>query len=417
MTTNTTTKPRGTRYLADILLGVLPLLLGVQFLGWITFFPGALRGHSDFRQLYAAGYMVRTGHASELYDYRAQETFQNTLVGNDERALPYIRPAYQALLFLPFSLLSYRSAYLTFLAANLILLALTFWLLRPEAKNLARIWRWLPIFVFLVFYPVALALLQGQDSILLLGLLAAALVSLGHGRELVAGILIGLGLFKLQIVIPIALLFLLWNRWRFVAGFAISAALVSLVSIWVVGLAQIIVYARSLLSVGAGLAVDQFKFPLRVSLMANLRGLIFGLMGTRLSALWTQALTIIVSAILLLWVAVSTSRKIRAADALVIAITASVIVSYYLFIHDLSVLLIPVVIALDRFISAETTGDTGDTLNRAVAWTSAGLLVAPMCLFLIPDHFYLVSLPLCGFMFLLTRSLGREPEPAASDHG
>ena len=72
----------------------------------------------------------------------------------------------------------------------------------------------------------------------------------------------------------------------------------------------------------AGLAVDQFKFPLRVSIMANLRGLIFGLMGTRLPAIWTQALTIVVSAILLLWVVVSTPTKIRAVDALVIAITA-----------------------------------------------------------------------------------------------
>lgn len=412
MTTNNTTPSRGTRYLADILLGVLPLLLGVQFLGWITFFPGALRGHSDFRQLYTAGYMVRTGHASELYDYRSQQTFQNTLVGNDERALPFIRPAYQALLFLPFSLMSYRSAYIAFLAANLILLAMTFSLLRPEVKNLSKIWQWLPLFVFLVFYPVALALMQGQDSILLLSLLTAALVSLGQGREVTAGIVIGLGLFKMQIVIPIALLFLLWKRWRFVAGFALSAGLVSLVSVWVVGLTQILVYAHSLVSMGAGLAVDQFKFPLRVSFMANLRGLIFGLAGTRLPAFWTQALTIFVSAVLLLWVAASTSRMIRAADALVIAITASVIVSYYLFIHDLSVLLIPIVITLDRFINAETTGDT---LNRAVAWTSAGSLVAPMCLFLIPDHFYLVSLPLCAFMFILTRSLGRELEPAASD--
>ena len=99
MTTNTIAKSRGTRYLADILLGVLPLLLGAQVIGWVTFFPSALRGHSDFRQLYAAGYMVRIGHASELYDYRAQETFQGTLVGNDQRALPFIRPAYQALLF------------------------------------------------------------------------------------------------------------------------------------------------------------------------------------------------------------------------------------------------------------------------------------------------------------------------------
>ena len=47
-------------------------------------------------------------------------------------------------------------------------------------KNLARVWRFLPVFVFLVFYPIALALMQGQDSILLLLLLAAALVALGR---------------------------------------------------------------------------------------------------------------------------------------------------------------------------------------------------------------------------------------------
>src|SRR6478752_5014662 len=169
MTPKTTAESRGTRYLPDLLLGMLPILVGIQLLGWITFFPSALlHGHADFRQLYAAGYMVRTGHAGELYDIRAQKQFQDALVGSDERALPFIRPAYQALLFVPFSLLPYRSAYLAFLAVNLLLLALAFWLIRPRMKNLARIWRGLPIFVFLVFYPIALALMQGQDSILLL---------------------------------------------------------------------------------------------------------------------------------------------------------------------------------------------------------------------------------------------------------
>src|SRR5229473_4539863 len=177
MTPKNTAASRGTRYLPDLLLGLLPILIGIQLLGWITFFPGALsHGHADFRQLYAAGYMVRTGHAGELYDIRAQQNFQDALVGNDERALPFIRPAYQALLFVPFSLLLYRTAYLVFLGVNLLLLAIALWLLRPSMRNLSRVWRGLPVFVFLVFYPMALALMQGQDSILLLTLLAAALV-------------------------------------------------------------------------------------------------------------------------------------------------------------------------------------------------------------------------------------------------
>ncbi len=419
MTTKSTAESRGTRYLPDLLLGSLPILLAVQLLGWLTFFPTALRGHADFRQLYAAGYMVRTGHAGQLYDTRAQQEFQDALVGNDERALPFIRPAYQALLFVPFSLVPYRNAYLAFLAVNLVLLALAFWLMRPSMENLSRVWRGLPICVFLVFYPIALALMQGQDSILLLALLAGALVVLDQGRELTAGILVGLGLFKMQIVIPIALLFLLWRRRRFFAGFALSAGLVSLISLWVVGLTQTAAYARSLFSVGTSVAAAN-QFPLRVSIMANLRGLIFGLvgglMGPRLSAFWTQAVTILVSVIVLLWVAVFTPHKHRAANALVIAITASVIVSYYLFIHDLSVLLIPIVITLDRFIlmHAETTGCA---LELAAAWMSGVLLVAPMCIFLIPGRFYLVALPLCAFMVILMRSFRREqqqPNPARS---
>ena len=84
----------------------------------------------------------------------------------------------------PFRCCRIEAAYLAFLAVNLVLLALAFWILRPHMRNLARIWRGLPVFVFLVFYPIALALMQGQDSILLLVLLAAALVALERGQEL-----------------------------------------------------------------------------------------------------------------------------------------------------------------------------------------------------------------------------------------
>jgi len=406
MTQKNTAGSRRRQYLPDLLLGLLPLLVGIQLLGWITFFPGALlHGHADFRQLYATGYMVRTGHAGQLYDLQAQQQFQDALVGNDERALPFIRPAYQALLFVPFSLLPYRSAYLAFLAVNVVLLALAFWILRPHMRNLTRVWQFLPVFVFLVFYPVALALMQGQDSILLLLLLAAVLVTLERGKERRAGILMGLGLFKLQIVIPIALLFLLWRRWRFFAGFALSACLLSLISVWVVGFTQTAAYARSLLSVGTNMATIH-QFPLRVNIMANLRGLFFGVLGARLPTFWIQVLTIVASIFVLLCVAWSVPFK-RTVDAFVIAITASLLVSYYLFIHDLSVLLIPIVITLDRFImdGAETSAAVGD---RLAARMSATLLVAPMCIFLIPDHFYLVSLPLCAFMVILMRSLPSE---------
>jgi len=292
---------------------------------------------------------------------------------------------------------------------------MTFWILLPRMRNLARIWRGLPVIIFLVFYPIALALMQGQDSILLLLLLAAAQVALEHGQERRAGIFVGLGLFKMQIVTPIALLFLFWRRWRFFGGFALTACLLSLISLWVVGFDQTAVYVRSVFSVGTNLATAH-QFPLRVSIMANLRGLIFGLLGGRLPSFWIQTLTLAASIMVMLWVALAVPGKQKTADGFVLSITTSLIVSYYLFIHDLSVLLIPIVITLDHFIfinpnftdNQGRTGTTHAAFERGAAWMSAALLVAPMCIFLIPNQFFLIALPLGTFMVILIRTFPRE---------
>ena len=394
----------------DILLGILPIIFCMQFLAWLTFLPKALRGHADFRQLYVAGYMVRTGHRTQLYDYAAQAYFQNTLVSNDERALPFIRPAYQALMFVPFSLLPYGTAYLGFLLLNLLLLALAFLMLQPRLRGLSRVWPGLPPALFLGFYPVALALMQGQDSILLLALLAAALVSLERNRDLTAGALAGVGLFKFQIVVPIVLLFLLWRRWRFVKGFMFSAILVGLLSFITCGWAEMVVFVHSLLSVGAGLPAvpGEINFPLRINIMANLRGLIYGLASLRAPQRWLQVTTLLLSSIVVISVR-ARGRQQRGGDALVLAITAGVVVSYYLFIHDLSILLIPIVLTLDRFISRN---GTGEPFGRAAAAISALLFVAPMCIFVIPAHFYLVSVLICAFLFVLMKRLPEQSRQA-----
>src|SRR5438552_18182608 len=139
--------------------------------------------------------------------------------------LPFLRPAYEALLFVPFSFLSYRTAYFAFLGLNAILLAVSYQLLRPKLENLARIYRWLPAALFLAYLPIAAALIQGQDSIVLLTLFTLVLVSLESGNEFAAGAILGVGAFKFQLVIPVALLFLAWRRWRCAAGAALTGRL------------------------------------------------------------------------------------------------------------------------------------------------------------------------------------------------
>jgi hypothetical protein len=436
--------PETPYYARALAMGIPAILLGLQITGWIFFLPAVTEGHADFRSFYSAGHMVRSGHARELYDYQRQKTLQNKVVSNEAVAMPFIHPAYEALLFVPFSLLSYRTAYITFLGFNLFLLALSYWLLQSHMEELAKIWRPLPPLMFLLFLPVTVTLMQGQDSILLLAFLAASLVFLERKKEFLAGVLLGLGLFRFQIVFPVAALFFLWRRWRFSSGFAVSAGVIGLMSLGLAGWSQTETYLRSLLSMtGSGSVADQLRYAQPAWQMANLRGLITSIGGPLLHGSWLLGTVLILSAIVFLLVARAglksecagrseirqglesadvtpgwtrlrlcgptqsisgcSSSYSRIGSLLPVAIVASALVSYHLLMHDLSVLLIPIVLTLNRFIAAEGTGHkTGQRIARACV----GMFVAPICISFLPFHFYLVSLPLCVSLLVMLRQLG-----------
>lgn len=145
--------------------------------------------------------------------------------------------------------MSYRTAYFAFLGLNAILLVVSYQFLRPKLENLAPIYRWLPTALFLAYLPIAAALIQGQDTIVSLTLLTLVLVSLESGNECVAGAILGVGAFKFQLVIPVALLLLSWRRWRRAMGAAITGTLA--VAVLLLRLAQARIYAQSLLTFGA----------------------------------------------------------------------------------------------------------------------------------------------------------------------
>jgi hypothetical protein len=346
--------------------------------------------------------MVSSGHSYQLYDYDSQLRFQNELVSHADIALPFIRPAYQALIFAPFSRLPYRTAYFAFLALNLCLLWVSFRLLRPKLVSLAEIYQWLPSALFLAFLPIGAALIQGQDSILLLTLLAAGLTFLERNRSFAAGILVGCGMFKFQIVLPIALLFFLCRRWRFVAGFIAASLVAGSLSVWLVGVSQAKIYVLSLITMssGATAAANQLRYPIQVQAMPNLHGLIFGVGDGHVSPTWVTALTLVFSGLVFLVTALSARSVKEDSSRFLLAVTLSAVVSYYLFIHDLSILIIPVAITLDRFLKAETTDDA---LGRLRARTAALVFVSPVCISYVPNYFYIVCVPISIFLVALMK--------------
>ncbi|MGA3103234.1 MAG: glycosyltransferase family 87 protein [Terriglobales bacterium] len=358
-----------------LLLGLIPFA-GLTIVLLIRALPGDQTGR-DFRQLYAAGFMVRTGQASQLYNMEIQQSVQQRVVsGGSGGYIPFIRPAYEAIFLMPLSLLPYRTAYFCFLGLNVLLLGVTITMLSSGS-----VWGVVQVSsMVLCFMPVSITLFAGQDSVLLAVILAASCKALDRQRPLVAGVIAGLALFKFQLMIPIFLLFLLWKRWRFCYGFALSALVLGLVSISVTGVHQLGSYIQLLQE------VDRSK-TLGVPLMANLRGLLVGTMGG-ISEKAVIAADVGLGVLLAIFLLRLQERR----NALLLAIPAAVLCCYYLFSHDLTPLFLPIVAVM-----------TARQPTSLAWWSALLLLLAPTALM---THSSWVALPL-GFFLLEFAIQGR----------
>jgi len=80
----------------------------------------------------------------------------------------------------------------------------------------------------------------------------------------------------------------------------------------------------------------------------------------------------------------------------------------------LSILLIPIVLTLNRFIGRD---GAGEPFALASAVLSALLFVAPMSVFVIPGHFYLLAILICVFLYALTMVQGELGQKSKADSG
>jgi hypothetical protein len=384
-------------YVRALALAIPAIFLGLQIAGWTGFVHIIADGHGDFRQLYTAGYMVRSGHAHELYEYSAQKRFQDERISREQIALPFNHLAHEALLYAPFSLARYQVGYCGFLALNIAVLALSYRLLRPFLGNLAQVYGWLPWVLLTTFLPLGIALMQGQDSVILLALLIGAFLAFQKNQEVRAGLYLGLAIFKFQIVIPIAFLHLGWRRWKLFCGFVVSAAFCVLVSFALVGANQMKELVRMLLSMSTQLSSEgQFTFGILPNYMPNLRGLVYGLGSISFSPNAVQSSTLVLSVILFALVCQS-GRHLQSTDAFLLSVTAGELLSYHLLIHDFTIMVLPLFLVLDRFLHS-------DGKHQDLFRSSALVLAAPIFMAVSAAHFYLVAVPVTLFATFLMRS-------------
>ena len=305
---------------------------------------------ADFRCFYAAGTLARTD-PSHLYDFARQMNLQAGLVGAENGWLMFIQPPFEALRLAPFSLLSYRSAYLLMIAFNIVLTIPCFLLAPGPFSNRIDPWQPAPGLLFFVFPPFFWAIAQGQSSILLLLLCCAAWHELDRGKNFNAGLMLALALFKLQIVVPLAFLLICWRGLSVLAGFALGTGIVGALSFWLVGLRGLRAFFNVLVTtslVNGASAADQAATAQVPSTMPNIRGLLYGIAGPYLPRSYLTLLTLALSSALLIWIVATLFRTKESDVAFALASVAALLVSYHLHAHDLTLLLLPIALLAAR---------------------------------------------------------------------
>lgn len=375
--------------LQDLVVGMLPLLVGAQIVFWFVFLPIGFRGDADFSIFYTAGRMVRTGYRQQLYNYDQQLQVEREFVS--KTPAPYNHLPYEALVFAPLSYFPYRTAYIIFLFCNLGLAAIGFLLIRERIGS-----RWLAAAIFAAYFPVAATIADGQDSIMLLVVAGFAWWFYSRNQEWLSGVVLALGLFRFTIVLPIVGLIFLWRRWRFAAGFAITSTVLLICSTWMVGIGQMRLYVAHLLSLSGMAQQEAGYYSLSYALprMMNLRGFFVNVLGSERIG---GGVAILAAIALLLWMAIK-ARHVQPHHQFALAVAFSVLVSYHLFIYDLTILLIPMMAALGP---AEFRNSTLGKTAVVLPWIAVpiGLLWHP----------FLVALPLSAFLWILIRLFEKWP--------
>ena len=186
-------------------------------------------GSGDFVAYYTAGKIIETENISALADFKLQEQLQQRLnLSGQTEFLPFYHAPYQAILFWPFAFLSYPNAHLAWSALSLILLILAFARLAPFVEKKQS---WLSGLILLATYPTWLSFIKGQDTMMSALILVCVFGYLKLGHNILTGFTLALGLYKPQLVLPIAGILALGNNRHATASFVVTGLVLVAISL------------------------------------------------------------------------------------------------------------------------------------------------------------------------------------------
>jgi Glycosyltransferase family 87 len=304
------------------------------------------RGDPDFTVFYTAGRILREGHSAQLYDPGTQSAVQREFTANSDRRagpLPFIHPPFEAVIFVPFTCLSYPAAFVSWSALNLLLLCAVVFLLKPSLLFLSPVSWWKVFLASLAFFPVFANFQQGQDAILLLFVLSLSYRALEKNAVFLAGCWLALGDFRYHLILPLFFILAIWKGRRFILGFLTVSTLLAGLSLGIVGWRGALEYPA--------FAWNIISHPewggVSPRLLPNLMGLLAGWPGLSPVQFHMLLVVVLCSTLLLLAVvfACNVARsRCRFDLCFSLAVIAALLVGFGTNTYDLSLLVLPVLL-------------------------------------------------------------------------
>jgi hypothetical protein len=362
------------------------------------------RADPDFTVFYTAGKILREGLGPQLYNPSAQLAVQAEFARNSDirrGPLPYIHPPFEALLFLPLTFLPYTYAFATWNLVNLAVLFGVAMLLKNSLLSLQAIPRWQMVVLCLAFFPIFANFHQGQDAILLLLVVTLSFRALDRDADFLAGCWLGFGLFKYHLIFPLVLILALWRGRRFILGFGLVSSAALLISLGLVGwkgALQYPAYAWNVVSHPTFGGIPPGQLP-------SLYGLLAGW------PFWqhpNSALYVVVAAgsVALLITLAGLRKYLQNRESFrlcfVAAVIAALLVGYSTNSYDLSLLVLPVAVIVNRLLESPLEG-------RALLAAAIPLFISPLwfLLWMRWQRINLMALFLLWWLFALIAEVRR----------
>ena len=384
-------------------------MLWMNLLFFLDVREGIRRGYPDFTIFYTAGKILRQGLGHQLYDRKVQYAVQESFTGHIPfrlGPLPYNHPPFEAPIFVPLTFLPYQQAFAAWDLLNIVLLFGVALVLPRSVDTFRQLPPWKFVIASIAFFPVFVCLLQGQDSILLLLLCALALHALKKNNDLLGGSWLALAAFKFQFIVPIILLLFIWKRRRVALGFGAVAMVLGFVSAGLVGVRSLLQYPGYVLRIanspGLGGVPPEF--------LPNLHGLAMGWPGAPSGPLGT-ALAVLVSVAVFAFAAWKGWKSEKLELQFSLAVLVSVTIAWQTNSHDLSLLVLPMVLMTDYYLRER---NEPPEFRLASLLPVLPLLISPLWigLWLVVHKVNLMALPLLWCTWKISGHISRDTTSA-----